>query len=182
MRKKYFVHFSVQFKYIMMSVLPALVMSLFCIYFVIKSGELVVEKERRKILAEFASISRTLKQSQEISLPKDIKDQIDIFSKRLSIFKDELAIQHYGLVEEWAKTKMQLLAVLLLVLLCVGIISLIYSHRIAGPIYRLKQDIEMLQEGKDSGRIKVRLADEFQDLAAALEKLRVILKSRGYLK
>ena len=85
MRKKYFVHFSVQFKYIMMSVLPALVMSLFCIYFVIKSGELVVEKERRKILAEFASISSTLKQSQAISLPKDIKDQIDIFSKRLSI-------------------------------------------------------------------------------------------------
>ena len=77
---------------------------------------------------------------------------------------------------------MQLLAVLCLSILCVGIISLIYSHSIAGPIYRLKKAIEALLEGKEISHIKLRPGDEFQDLADSLEKLRVILKNKGYLK
>ena len=179
MRKKYFVNFSVQFKYIMMSVLPVLLMSLFCIYFIIQSGELLVEKQKSKIVEEFSSIDQTLKQMQTVNLPKDVNNQLEIFAKRISILQDKLNIQYYHLVEEWAKTRMQLLAVLCLGMLCVGIISLIYSHRIAGPIYRLKKAIEALQEGKEINHIKLRPGDEFQDLADSLEKLRVILKTKG---
>jgi nitrogen fixation/metabolism regulation signal transduction histidine kinase len=181
-RKRYFVNFSIQFKYIMMSVLPVLLMSLFCIYFVIQSGELLVGKQKSKIVEEFSSIDKTLKQIQAVNLPKDVNNKLEIFSKRLSILQEELNIQYYNLVEEWAKTRMKLLAVLFLGMFFVGIISLIYSHRIAGPIYRLKKTIEDLQEGNEIGRIKVRPGDEFQDLANSLEKLRVILKSQGYLK
>lgn len=182
-RKRYFVNFSIQFKYIMMSILPVLLMSLFCIYFIIQSGEFLVEKQKSKIVEEFSSIDNTIKQIQAVNLPKkDVNNQLEIFSKRLSILQEELNIQYYNLVEEWAKTRMKLMAVLFLGMLFVGIISLIYSHRIAGPIYRLKKSIEALQEGKEIGCIKVRPADEFQDLADSLEKLRVILKSQGYLK
>ena len=181
-RKRYFVNFSIQFKYIMMSVLPVLLMSLFCIYFVIQSGELLVEKQKSKIVEEFSSIDITIKQMQAVNLPKDVNNQLEIFSKRLNILQEELNIQYYNLVEEWDKTRMKLLAVLFLGIFFVGIMSLIYSHRIAGPIYRLKKSIEALQEGKEIGCIKLRPDDEFHDLADSLEKLRVILKSRGYLK
>jgi hypothetical protein len=181
-RKRYFVNFSIQFKYIMMSVLPVLLMSLFCIYFIIQSGELLVEKQKSKILDEFSSIDNTIKQIQANNLPKDVNNQLEVFSKKLSILQEELNIQYYNLVEEWAKTRMKLMAVLFVGMLLVGIISLIYSHRIAGPIYRIKKSIEALQEGKEIGCIKLRPADEFQDLADVLEKLRVILKNRGYLK
>ena len=78
MRKKYFVNFSVQFKYIMMSVLPVLLMSLFCIYFIIQSGELLVEKQKSKIVEEFSSIDQTLKQMQTVNLPKDVNNQLEI--------------------------------------------------------------------------------------------------------
>ena len=181
-RKRYFVNFSIQFKYIMMSVLPVLLMSLFCIYFVIQSGELLVEKQKSKIVEEFSSIDNTIKQIQTVNLPKDVDKQLEIFSKRLNILQEELNIQYYNLVEEWDKTRMKLLAVLFLGIFFVGIMSLIYSHRIAGPIYRLKKSIEALQEGKEIGCIKLRPDDEFHDLADSLEKLRVILKSQGYLK
>ena len=181
-RKRYFVNFSIQFKYIMMSVLPVLLMSLFCIYFIIQSGELLVEKQKSKIVEEFSSIDKTLKQMQAVNLPQDVNNQLEIFSKKLSILQEELNIQYYNLVEEWAKTRMKLLAVLFLGMLSVGIISLIYSHRIAGPIYRLTKAVEALQEGKEIGYIKVRPGDEFHDLADSLEKLRVILKNQGYLK
>jgi len=182
MRKRYFVNFSIQFKYIMMSVLPVLLISLFCIFFVVQSGELLVEKQKSKIFEEFSSIDKTLKRMQSVNLPKDVNNQLEIFSKRLSILQEELNIQYYNLVEEWAKTRMKILAVLFLGIFFVGIISLIYSHRIAGPIYRLKKAIEALQDGKEIGCIKLRPGDEFQDLADSLEKLRVILKSQGYLK
>ena len=182
MRKRYFVNFSIQFKYIMMSVLPVLLMSLFCIYFVIQSGELLVEKQKSKIVEEFSSLDKTIKQMQAVNLPKDVNNQLEIFAKKLSILQDELHIQYYYLVEKWAETRMKLLAVLFLGVFCVGIISLIYSHRIAGPIYRLKKAIEAMQEGKEISFIKVRPSDEFQDLAESLEKLRVILKNKGHLK
>jgi HAMP domain-containing protein len=181
-RKRYFVNFSIQFKYIMMSVLPVLLMSLLCIYFIIQSGELLVEKQKSKIVEEFSSIDKNIKQMQTVNLPKDVNNQLEIFSKKISILQEELKIEYYNLVEEWAKTRMKLLAVLFAGILFVGIVSLIYSHRIAGPIYRLKKSIEALQEGKEIGCIKLRPADEFQDLADSLEKLRVILKSQGYLK
>jgi hypothetical protein len=182
MRKKYFVHFSIQFKYIMMSVLPVLVMSLFCIYFVIQSGELLVAKQQAKIVEEFSSIDKTIKQMQAVNFPEDVNNRLEIFAKRISVLQEELNVQYYHTVEEWAKTRMKLLAVLFLGILCVGIISLICSHRIAGPIYRLTKAIEMLQTGKDSGSIKLRPTDEFQALADSLEKLRMILKNQGYLK
>ena len=181
-RKKYFVRFSVQFKYIMISVLPVLLMSLFCIYFIIQSGESLVEKHKSKIIEEFSSIDTSVKQMQSANLPKEANKQIEVFSKKIGILQEELNIQCYNFMEEWAKTRMKLIAALFLGVFLVGMMSLIYSHRIAGPIHRLKKAIEAFQEGRDIGSIKVRPSDEFQDLADSLEKLREILKSQGYLK
>ena len=141
-----------------------------------------MEKQKSKIVEEFSSIDKNLKQMQTVNLPKDVNNQLEILSKKLSILQEELKIQYYNLVEEWAKTRMKAFGRTFPGILFVGIVSLIYSHRIAGPIYRLKKAIEALQDGKEIGYIKVRPGDEFQDLADSLEKLRVILKSQGYLK
>ncbi|PKN52771.1 MAG: hypothetical protein CVU55_05985 [Deltaproteobacteria bacterium HGW-Deltaproteobacteria-13] len=181
MRKNYFISFSIQFKYILISVLPVLLMSLLCIYFVMDSGK-SIEKQQTKIIAELSSIDAALKQIQAVSLPKDAQNQLAIFAKKLSILQDELNIQYYYLVEEWAKIRMQLLAVLFLGIICVSVISIIFSHRIAGPIFRLQKAIEAMQEGRDTGGIKVRPSDEYLALADSLEKLRVVLKDKGCLK
>jgi len=46
-----------------------------------------------------------------------------------------------------------------------------YSHRIAGPVYRLKSTIDEVLEGKSPGVIVLRRYDELKDLAASLSKL-----------
>ncbi len=71
---------------------------------------------------------------------------------------------------------------LFFILLFVGAISLLYSHRIAGPIIRLKNYIALFSEGKDVPNIQIRHYDEFKELADSLEKLRNNLKSKGVLK
>ena len=181
-RRRYFIHPSSQFKYIAMSVLPALVMSIFCIYFLIKTGELLLQKEKGKLTLQVSSIDETLRQLEKENYPKGAIEKIEILKKKLLIFKDILGIKYFAYLEEWAKTKMALLTVLAMVLVCVGIISLLFSHRIAGPIYRIRKSIDMLSEGKDIPPVQLRKYDEFKELAASLEKLRKILKEKGFLE
>ena len=54
----------------------------------------------------------------------------------------------------------------------IAVLSLLYSHRTAGPLYRIKKCVDSFVEKKDTGPIKLRKHDEFKDLAASLEKLR----------
>jgi len=71
MRKKYFVNFSVQFKYIMMSVLPSFINEPVCIYFVIQSGELLVEKQKsKKSLRNFLPLIKRLSKCKQSICPK----------------------------------------------------------------------------------------------------------------
>ena len=56
------------------------------------------------------------------------------------------------------------------VIFCIGV-GLIFSHRIAGPIDRMKKFLEAAGKGDYSQRIILRKKDELQDLAEAMNKL-----------
>ena len=59
-----------------------------------------------------------------------------------------------------------------LLVLCIVIpYSLIYSHKIAGPIYRLEQSLEMLLRGEMDFIIVLRRKDEFKYLANKMNAL-----------
>ncbi|MCD6423844.1 MAG: methyl-accepting chemotaxis protein [Elusimicrobia bacterium] len=67
------------------------------------------------------------------------------------------------------------LAMQLIVLLVIGIlISILVSHRIVGPVYRLEKDIEAVISDIDKNvslRVKVRKGDEILSLVDAVNKL-----------
>ncbi|HEY3347930.1 MAG TPA: methyl-accepting chemotaxis protein, partial [Nitrospirota bacterium] len=44
-------------------------------------------------------------------------------------------------------------------------ISLVYSHRIAGPLYRFEKDLEAIKQGDLTRRIKLRDGDQFSEMA-----------------
>ena len=58
------------------------------------------------------------------------------------------------------------------------IFAIFISHRIAGPIYRIKSIIRNIGEGKLDTRIYLRKTDELHDLADELNKMQEDLKSR----
>jgi signal transduction histidine kinase len=122
-RTKYFVHPSTQLKCMCLSILPALIVTLFCIHLLINSAGLVLNVE-----------------------------------------------------------KVVIFATLFVVLACTAMLSLLYSHRIAGPVLRVRRYIDMLSEDIDMLPIRVRRYDEFRELARSLEKLRGNLKNRGLLE
>jgi len=61
--------------------------------------------------------------------------------------------------------------------------SIIFSHRIAGPIYRFEQTLDKLIQGEDVEYIRLRKNDELKGLAAKLNDLiRIVKKSRDPMK
>jgi methyl-accepting chemotaxis protein len=64
-----------------------------------------------------------------------------------------------------------LIAANLLVLIISVPFSLLYSHKIAGPIYRLQQSLDLLLSGEMDFMIKLRRRDEFKYLADKMNAL-----------
>lgn len=165
-----------------MSILPAFVTSFFCIFFLLRTGELTLQAEKTKLDVEVTSFNSTIQELKTSQYPPELVDKIQNLKKELIALNNILSVTYFDTLNEWNKTKALLFVGLGFVLLFVGTISLLYSHRIAGPIVRLKSYIDMFSEGKDVSNIQIRFYDEFKEVAESLEKLRVSLKSKGVLK
>jgi len=50
-------------------------------------------------------------------------------------------------------------------------LTLLITHRIAGPIFRFKKEIELIKEGDMSRHFGVRRKDQFQELAVSLNEM-----------
>ncbi len=181
-RRKYLVHPSSQLKYIAFSVLPALVMSLYCTYSLMHSGELVLRAAKEKPLVPAYSIRQAVKALEAEGYTKETTKTVAILKRDLDVLAKTLETSYADTLYEWDKTRQIIFVVLIFVMLLVGLMSLVYSHRIAGPIFRLRRCARMLAEGKEVPPISLRKKDEFKDLAASLEQLRVTLKENGMLK
>lgn len=183
MRKKYFIHSSSQLKYIAMSILPAFLMSVFCTFFILKSGEYILEREKYKLFIEFSSFNRTIKSlDMDRQYTPEIKEKIRKLQGELRSVEDILTVTYFDTIREWEKTKRTIFIVLPVVLFLLGVIALIYSHRFAGPVLRLRESLDMLAEGRDVSFFKFRSYDEFKELAASFEHLRKSLKDKGVVQ
>ncbi|MDD9301718.1 MAG: methyl-accepting chemotaxis protein [Desulfobacter sp.] len=52
-----------------------------------------------------------------------------------------------------------------------GLVTLLVSHKIAGPMYRFEADIQRVARGDLKFRIQIREKDQFQDLAVSLNQM-----------
>ena len=59
---------------------------------------------------------------------------------------------------------------LVLGLLALGL-TLLTSHRIAGPMYRFEKDIQRMAKGDLAHRVRIRRGDQFQDMAHSLNTM-----------
>ena len=56
-------------------------------------------------------------------------------------------------------------------LLCIGLVGVLFSHRVAGPLYKLKSAFERVKKGEGQLRIYFRKYDEFQEVALEFNKM-----------
>ena len=180
-RRKYFIHPSSQLRYIAFSIIPALVMTLYCGYYMNMTGDAILRLGNDRIFSNLSAIKKTLPRLEEAAT-KDTEDDIRILKDILVSFEDSVLLDYQLSHGKWNQAKVIVFIGLFCFLLGTAILALLCSHRIAGPIYRIRMCINMLTEGKDIPPVRLRKHDEFKELAESLDKLRVNLKDRGYLK
>ncbi len=181
-RVKYLIHPSSQLKYIALSMLATLVMSLFCTYFILENGESVLKAAKKKPLVPFYSIRQSIVSLEKDSCSNETSAKVAKLKNDVSSLKNTLEVSYIDTLYQWNQTKRLVFAVLFVFLLCAGSLSLIYSHRVVGPVYRIQKCIDMLCEGKDIPPVVFRKNDEFKSLADSLDTLRIHLKDKGWLE
>jgi len=181
-RRKYFIHPLSQGTYIAFSIIPALLASLFCTFFLIHSGELVLMKTKEKPLVPFYSIRQTILTLEKEGYTKETEPKVSKLKDELATLKNTLETSYSETLTQWNRIVQEIFLILLLFLVLVGSIAVLYSHRIVGPLFRINKCINILSEGKDTGPISLRKRDHFKELAASLEKLRMNLKDKGLLE
>ncbi|MBF0449663.1 MAG: hypothetical protein HQK75_03085 [Candidatus Magnetomorum sp.] len=63
-----------------------------------------------------------------------------------------------------------------ILLLVIAGFSIIFTHRIAGPVYHLERTLDRLLDGDDVNLINLRDGDELQDLASKINQIIVYMK------
>jgi len=59
--------------------------------------------------------------------------------------------------------------------------SIVFTHRIAGPLYRLERTLDILIQGEDVEHISLRKGDELQGLATKINELiRIVKRSKAH--
>jgi hypothetical protein len=181
-RRKYYLAPSVQLKYIVMSILPALVLGVFCAQLLVISGEKSLQRAKQRFDLEISALEQILNKVNKDTYPREVISELIQLERSILSFRAALQDTYLNTLNEWYQTKRMILGGIFLVLICVGILSLLYSHRIAGPLYRLNTYIDMLSKGKDIPPVRVRGYDEFKELTDSLERLRIRLKEKGVLR
>jgi nitrogen fixation/metabolism regulation signal transduction histidine kinase len=105
---------------------------------------------------------------------KHIKENYDTLVK-LSPVTDEVKSELY---RELNQIVLYLSGFSLLFLLSVALIGLVYSHRVAGPLFKIKVVCKDICDGNLSARIALRPNDEFRDVAEQLNQLIDILQQK----
>jgi signal transduction histidine kinase len=79
-------------------------------------------------------------------------------------------------------TEILMTRLLVIVVLMVGtfmFLGLVLTHRIAGPMYRLRTELSKMLQGKEISKIQFRKDDEFQDLSQLINQLVERCKNTG---
>ena len=74
-------------------------------------------------------------------------------------------------VKRWELVLPAILVNNLIIMILVSVIGIYYSHRIAGPVFRINQDIRRILDGEKGVRIKLRSNDGLQELARMVNRL-----------
>jgi hypothetical protein len=179
-RKRYFINPASQLTFIIASIIPALIMTVFCTQIFILKGEEMLTSEKERILDTIYQIRHTynaIEKNTKINNEDSqrLKSKLDTAEKSFE--------STYSLIPgQWNKTKLLVLLVLMGTVLITIFVSILWSHKMSGGLFRMTRVVDQLNDGEKIPEIKIRTHDHFKVLCQSLEKLRITLEKKGFLK
>jgi len=182
-RRKFFIHPSSQLKYIVMSVVPAIFVTFACAYFLLASGEMLITIEESKLSVQLFPLRQAVNQLQlSAGSSREAVQRLRMVRYEVDYLEDSLKLSYYDMVRRWSLAKLTVYNMLAAAVIGISLLALIISHRVAGPLLRVRRCLDLMSEGKDVPPVRFRYYDEFKEVGEALEALRSSLKGKGFLK
>ncbi|MFP4363027.1 MAG: hypothetical protein ACLFR1_04090 [Spirochaetia bacterium] len=111
------------------------------------------------LFSEFITIHKQVTQEQEVEV--DGETVVEEYYNTVDIPG----------VKRWELVLPPIIVNNVVIMVIITIMGLFYSHRIAGPAYRMSQDIQRVLNGEQGVRIKLRKHDKLKELADRVNEL-----------
>jgi len=186
--KNYLLDAKFQLKWVGRIIFVALAISGLMGIFLYRTSREVTEQSQKVIAQGEALISESQKNSDLVKM--QIKDQYAdapelaaTFNKSADELDKQLQQKHAALQAQAETTRNQqqtmmlsLVAGLTLLVVLIGLLGIYFTHKVVGPIYKMKMLLRQVGDGKLNFQGKLRKGDELQDFfevfAAMVEKLK----------
>jgi nitrogen fixation/metabolism regulation signal transduction histidine kinase len=186
--KNYLLNPRFQLKWTGYIIFVALVISAILGWFLFQTSKDLTEQSQQVIKQGDALISESQKNSELVKM--QIKDQYadtpelaKAFNKSADDLEKDLKAKHDKLQQQAADTAkqqqtmlMSLVGGLTLLVLLIGLLGIYFTHKVVGPIHKMKQLLRQVGDGKLNFEGRLRKGDELQDFfevfAAMVEKLK----------
>ncbi|HVJ88287.1 MAG TPA: hypothetical protein VM580_00685 [Labilithrix sp.] len=186
--KNYLLDAKFQLKWTGRIIAVALAVSAIMGVFLYQTSREVTEQSQKVIAQGEALITESQKNSDLVKM--QIKDQYAdapelaaTFSKSAEELEKQLQEKKAALETQAAKTRSQqqtmmlsLIAGLTLLVVLIGLLGIFFTHKVVGPIYKMKLLLGQVGDGKLNFQGRLRKGDELQDFfevfAAMVEKLK----------
>jgi methyl-accepting chemotaxis protein len=186
--KNYLLDARFQLKWTGMIITVALVISLILGVFLYRTSSEVTAQSQKVIGQGEALIEESQKNSDlvKMTIRKDYADAPELgetFAKsaqeldaQLETKKKMLISQHEATIRQQNTMLISLVGGLVLMVLLIGILGIYFTHKVVGPIYKMKMLLRQVGDGKLNFHGKLRKGDELQDFfvvfATMVEKLK----------
>lgn len=161
--KNYIVDSRFQLKYTSFIVIVAVAIAAPLGVFLFRTSEKVVA-ESQKVVEESKKVSEVV--SLQISKDPVYGSDPELakaFGAESSSAADKVKAQQEALVAEQRTMMRALVGALGLMVVLIGVLGIYFTHKVAGPIYKMKMLLRQVGEGKLTFYGKLRKGDELQD-------------------
>jgi methyl-accepting chemotaxis protein len=174
--KNYLIDSRFQLKYTGMILGVAIVISMVLGIFLWQtSGEVVVESQ--KVVEQSKKVSDVVKMSiKDDPVYGDNPDLAQAFNSAAAEQDNKILEQQATLVRQQHTMLYTLVTALAVMVFLIGVLGIFITHKVAGPIYKMKLLLRQVADGKLKVQARLRKGDELQDFfdvfAQMVERLR----------
>jgi nitrogen fixation/metabolism regulation signal transduction histidine kinase len=173
-RKHFFINRKMQGRYMLTFILPMIIMLvffLFTLYFAMQSivtttTRIIKEEIDNKIAVQFQDDGQPSAASYA-TLVKNIKSYIRDFSMNQK-YKKALSVSLLWVFG----------AGIFIVIIQIALLTILFSHKLAGPLYRFEKACHSVIDGNYTENVTLRRRDEMQNLAKLFNEMIIVTNNR----
>jgi nitrogen fixation/metabolism regulation signal transduction histidine kinase len=139
------------------------------------SGAVVAESQ--KVVDESKKVSEVVQMTIKDQY-SDTPELAASYAQAASQNDDKIAAQQQQLIARQKTMLTSLVGGLTLMVILIGLLGIYFTHKVAGPIYKMKMLLKQVGDGKLTFRGGLRKGDELQDFFEAFSNMVEQLKSR----